>query len=92
VFCFNMEPRLKWNKIIFYFISDMVPRWNKIISDPSHRRRSTFLKFYFTCGSIMKWNKMILAEHGRSSAVCQICVFLAYRRQVSAAGGTWGLQ
>jgi len=55
-----MEPRLKWNEIIiaaklFYFISDVVPCLNKIISVPSRRRRSTVLKlFYFTRGSIME--------------------------------------
>ena len=68
MFYFNREPRLKWNKIIlaakiilFHFI-DVVPWWNKIISDLSRRRRSTVLKlFYFTRGSIRKWNKIILA-------------------------------
>jgi len=43
-----MEPRLKCNKIIlgtesFYFISDVVPCWHKIVSDPSHCHRSTVL-------------------------------------------------
>jgi len=64
-----MEPDLIWNKItlaakiIFYFISDVVPFRNKIISDPIRRRRSTVLKlFYFTRGSIMKLNKITLAE------------------------------
>jgi len=41
----------------------VVPCGNKIISDPSRRRRSTVLKlFYFTGGFIMKWNKIILTE------------------------------
>ena len=38
---------------------------NKIISDPSCRRRSAVLKlFYFTRGSIMKWNKIIFWKIG----------------------------
>jgi len=39
----------------------MVPCWNKIISDPSGRRRSTVLKlFYFTRGSIMEISDVCL--------------------------------
>ena len=59
----------------------MVPFWNKIISDPSRRRRSTVLKllFYFTRGSITKWNKIIL-ENGRSSGA---------RSVAQAPSGAW---
>ena len=101
-----MEPRQKWKKIILagkiiYFISDVVPCWNKIISDPSRRRRSTVLKlFYFTRGSNMKWNKIILAElrpwaEFRARSVAQAPVgawkfpSFAYRRRPAAA---WRLQ
>ena len=75
---------LKLNTTILYnnfcFISDVVPCWNKIISDPSRRRSSIVLKlFYFTRCSIMKWNRIIL-EIGRSSQA---------RSVAQAIAGTW---
>ena len=69
----------------------MVPCWNKIISDPNRRRRSTVLKlFYFTRGSVMKWNKIILAEFRPSSVVCQMC--LRHCGRSSRAPSVWRLQ
>ena len=62
MFYFNMEPRLKWNKIIFWplkqFISFQMWRlkWNKI-----NLAAKIFLFYmYFRRGSMLKWNTKIL--------------------------------
>ena len=61
------HDKIKTQKL-FKVILDVVSCWNKIISDPSRRRRSTVLKlFYFTRDSIMKWNKILLAKLRPSS-------------------------
>ena len=40
LFHFRRGSVLKWNNKILKIILDVVPYWNKIISDPSSRRRS----------------------------------------------------
>ena len=55
LFHFRRGSMFKKTLKFFKIILDVVPCGNKIISDPSGRRRSTVLKlFYFTRGSIIK--------------------------------------